>query len=245
VSPARPEEVDKSRRVDRVCRALNQVNGSSVLSDLFWLLAGLHGDRIVAEKLHKLASLRRLSGKMSELEKQRRERIERGENAAEADRDAAQLALTELVAFFLDHANESEPLVRLLGALAALAAGSSPSPMLAPTTTSHRRPDPPAIEGIKGRLAAIMEFRQRAGLTRKQAAAWVARHLSAKMKDQLGSVTPATVDSWLLKWGGERGVTHGIGHEGYLHMRNVLKDRSPSESDLEKIFEVLSQSLPS
>jgi len=110
---------------------------------------------------------------MSELEKQRRDRIERGDNPAEADRDAAQLALTDVVAFFLDHGIESEPLVRLLSELAALSAGSSPAPMLAPAATSHRRPDAPAVEGIKGRLAAIMEFRQQAGLTRKAAAKWL------------------------------------------------------------------------
>jgi len=143
---------------------------------------------------------------MSEFEKQRRERIERGEDAVEADRDAAQLALTEMVAFFLDHGIESNPLVRLLSELAALSAGSSPSSILAPAATPHRRPDPPAIEGIKGRLAAIMESRQEAGLTRKQAAAWVARHLPSGMRKQLGSVAPATVDSWLVKWGGERAV---------------------------------------
>jgi hypothetical protein len=199
----------------------------------------------VAEKLHKLASLRRLSGKMSEFEKQRRERIERGEDAVEADRDAAQLALTEMVAFFLDHGIESNPLVRLLSELAALSAGSSPSSILAPAATPHRRPDPPAIEGIKGRLAAIMESRQEAGLTRKQAAAWVARHLPSGMRKQLGSVAPATADSWLVKWGGERAVTRGIGHEGYLHMRKILRDQNPSESGLQKILDVLSQSLPS
>jgi hypothetical protein len=152
----------------------------------------------VAEKFHKLAALRRLSERMSEIEKQRRDRIERGDNPAEADRDAAQLALTDVVAFFLDHGIQSEPLVRLLSELAALSAGSSPAPMLAPAATSHRRPDAPAIEGIKGRLAAIMEFRQQAGLTRKQAAKWVAGSVPLKMRHRLGSVRPATVDSWLV-----------------------------------------------
>jgi hypothetical protein len=182
---------------------------------------------------------------MSELEKQRRDRLERGDNPGEADRDAAQLALTDVVTFFLDHGIQSEPLVRLLSELAALSAGSSPSPMLAPAVTSHRRPDAPAIEGIKGRLAAIMDFRQQAGLTRKEAAKWVAESLPPKMRHRLGSVRPATVDSWLVKWGGEHGAAPGSGREGYLHMRNILADRSPVEQDLKKILDILAQSLPS
>jgi hypothetical protein len=116
----------------------------------------------VTAKLHRLAALRQLGGRMSEIEKQRRQRTEDGENPAEVDRDAAQLALTDVVTFFLDHEIESQPLVRLLNELAALSAGASPSAMLAPTATPHRRPDAPAVEGIKGRLAAIMEFRQQA-----------------------------------------------------------------------------------
>ena len=98
---------------------------------------------------------------------------------------------------------------------------------------------------IKGRLAAIMEFRQQAGLTRKQAAEWVVRHLPPKMKRRLGSITSATVESWLVKWGGERGAASGNGREGYLSMRPILADQRPSEPDLKKIFDVLARSLPS
>jgi hypothetical protein len=199
----------------------------------------------VTAKLHRLAALRQLGGRMSEIEKQRRQRTEDGENPAEVDRDAAQLALTDVVTFFLDHEIESQPLVRLLNELAALSVGASPSAMLAPTATPHRRPDAPAVEGIKGRLAAIMEFRQQAGLTRKQAAEWVVRHIPPKMKRRLGSITSATVESWLVKWGGERGAASGSGREGYLSMRPILTDRMPAELELKKILEVLARSLPS
>jgi hypothetical protein len=92
-----------------------------------------------------------------------------------------------------------------LSELVALTAGSRPSPMLAPAATHHRRPDSPIIESTKGRLAAIMEFRQKAGLTRKAAGEWVARNIPSEMRQRLGSVTRVTVDSWLVKWGGERG----------------------------------------
>src|SRR6266852_3815771 len=137
---------------------------------------------------------------MGEIEKQRLQRVKRGDDPAEVNRDAAQLAMNGVVTFFLDYGIESQPLVRLLNELAALTAGSSPSPMLAPAATRHRRPDAPSIEGVKGRLAAIMEFRQQAGLTRKAAGEWVVRHIPPKMKRRLGSITSATVESWLVKW---------------------------------------------
>jgi hypothetical protein len=41
-------------------------------------------------------------------------------------------------------------------------AGASPSAMVAPAPTPHRRPDAPAVEGIKGRPAAIWSFDSKA-----------------------------------------------------------------------------------
>jgi hypothetical protein len=196
-------------------------------------------------KLHVLAALRLLQDQMRGYERERRQRIGRGDEPAEADRDAAQLALTAVVAFFLDYGIESEPLVRLLSALAALSEGSRPSSMLTPAAKSHRRPTPPAVEGIKGRLAAIMEFQQLIGMSRKDAARWVVTHMPAEMRSLLGSIVPSTVDSWLTKWGGDRGATSGSGREGYLSMRSLLASRSFSEHELKSVLDVLERSLPS
>jgi hypothetical protein len=195
----------------------------------------------LAGKLNKLAGLRLLSDGMSHLERQHKERIDRGDNPAEVDREAAQAALTGVVTFFLDHGIESQPLVRLLNELAALTAGSSTSRMLTPAVTRHRRPDSPVIEGIKGRLAAIMEYRQGAGLTRKAAGEWVVRHIPSELKRRLGSVSRATVDSWVVKWGGQHGTTSASGREGYLHMRSILEQRRPTEQQLKKVIGVLAR----
>jgi hypothetical protein len=208
-------------------------------------LSGGVGSGALAGKLNKLAALRLLSDGMSQLERQHKERIERGENPADVDREIAQMALNGVVTLFMASSIESSPLVRLLDGLTALSAGSSLPAMLAPTVTRHRRPDAPSIEGIKGRLAAIMEFQQQAGLTRNAAAEWVARHIPPKMKHQLGSVVPATVDSWLVRWGGERGADPGGGREGYLAMRAILVQLRHSEAELKKILDVLERSLPS
>jgi hypothetical protein len=209
------------------------------------LLSGDAGSAVLTTKLHKLAALRLLSDGLGQLEEQRQERIGRGDNPVEVDREVAQMALNGVVTFLLDLGIESHPLVRLLSGLAALSADSSPPPMLAPAITRHRRPDPPYIEGIKGRLAAIMEFRQTGGLDRKAAGEWVARCIPSKLKRQLGAATRATVDSWLVNWGGNRGTTPGSGRDGYLCMRAILHDQRPTEPQLKKILEMLATSLPS
>jgi hypothetical protein len=181
---------------------------------------------------------------MSKLEQHHQVRIDAGNNPAEVDRETAQLALTGVLRFFLDHGIESKPLVRLLTGLVALTEGSSRPAIFNPVAKTHRRPDPPIIEAMKGRLAAIMEFRQRAGLTRKAAGEWVVRHLPPKMKQQLGSPSRTTVDSWLAKWGGQHGSSSS-GREGYLHMRAILESGKPSEQQLIGSIGTLVKSLPS
>ena len=198
----------------------------------------------MANRMHKLAALRQLDEGMTALAMQHQQRTQRGEDSAVVDREIAQLALTGVGAFLQECGIESGPVVRLLAELAALSAGSKPSRMLAPTVTRHRRPDPPSIEGVKGRLAAIMEFQQQSGLTRKAAGEWVAQRISRGMRRRLGSATRAAVDSWLVKWGGKRGPWSS-GREGYLRMADILSNQKPDERNLKKIMAVLAKSLPS
>ena len=194
-------------------------------------------------KLTKLGALRLLGETLATIERRRDQHVARGDDAAEVDRDAAQLALTAVVAFCEGHGLQSRPLVRLLNDLIALTAGASPSPMLTPAATRHRRPDAPDVEGLKGRLAAIMAFRQEDGLTRKAAADWVVRHAPAKLKRRLPLASRSALDSWLVKWGGARGATPGAGREGYLAMRAILKARQPSERQLKDVMGVLARML--
>jgi hypothetical protein len=198
----------------------------------------------LANRRHKLAALRHLEESMAALAMQHQRRTHLGEDPAVVDREIAQLALTGVGAFFHECGIESRPVVRLLAELAALSAGSKPSRMLAPTVTRHRRPDPPLIEAVKGRLAAIMEFQQQSGLTRKDAGEWVARRISSGMRHRLGSATRAAVDSWLVKWGGKHGP-RSSGREGYLHMVDILSALKPDEQNLKKLIAVLAKSLPS
>ena len=116
--------------------------------------------------------------------------------------------------------------------------------MLKAATTRHRSPDPPIIQSVKGRLAAIMEFRQKTGSSRRAAREWVARNVPPEVTRRLGAVTPSAVDSWLSKWGGERGATSGDGRQGYERMRAILESRKPTEKQLKLIIAMLAKSLP-
>lgn len=190
--------------------------------------------------------LHALAADMRALDAQHSKRLADGDNPSDVDRDIAEAGLARIVDFFLDHGIESQPIHRLFCELAALSAGASPSRMLLPAKTRHRRPDSPAIENIKGRLAAIMEYRQRAGLTRRAAADWVVRNTPAEMKRRLGMTSAATVSSWLLKWGGKRGAVTGHGRDGFLATVPILQNRKPDEQQLKSIIaKGLRKSLPS
>jgi hypothetical protein len=182
---------------------------------------------------------------MRALEDQHAQRLAAGEAAATLDREIAEAGLSRIVSFFLDHGIESQPVYRLLTAIAAVSAGASPPPMLLPTKTHHRRPGAPAIEVAKGRLAAIMAYRQQSGLSRKAASAWVARNLPTKLRQRLGANSPAAVDHWLLKWGGTRGARSGPGRESYLAMVALLEQQIPDEHGLKRAIGALAKSLPS
>lgn len=199
----------------------------------------------MAAQVHKLAALRMLDDDIRKLEGQRQKRIDEGGASSEIDRQHGQLALTAVVKLLSDQGVETRPLVRILAELAALSAGAAPSAILTPAATRHRRPTAPVIESVKGRLAAIMEFQQQSGFPRKLAAQWVVQHLPSDMKHKLGKTSRTTVDSWLVKWGGHHGAAPGNGREGYLHMREILSTRRPTETQLLKIVETLGRWLPS
>jgi hypothetical protein len=103
------------------------------------------------------AALRLFRESMARLEQQRQQEIARGDDPGVVDRDIAQHALTGVVSLCVEFDIESSPLARLLAAVEALSSGSRLLPMRVPLKTRHRQRDAPALEGIKGRLAVIME----------------------------------------------------------------------------------------
>jgi hypothetical protein len=206
-------------------------------------LAAESGSDVMKDKLHKLAALRVLKEGMAKFEAVRQARLEAGQAQGEVDRETAQLALTCVVGFFVDHGIEAGPLRRVLGGLEALSAGSRAIEMLRPITAAHRPIDPPVVEEVKGRLAGIMAYLQTQGLPRRQAAQWVSKNLPPDLKPGLGQVSARAVDSWLAKWGGQYG-TKGTGQEGYRHTLDILAVRKPppNKSDLKNIMAALAKS---
>jgi len=89
-----------------------------------------------------------------------------------------------------------------------------------------------------------MEFMQERGLSRKDAAHWVARNVPVEVKRCIGPISARVVESWRAKWGGRYG-TKGSGLEGYRRMLEILTARSPpaSESSLISVMAALAQSL--
>jgi hypothetical protein len=195
-----------------------------------------------AYKPHKLALLRTLDAGLNHFEAIRTKAIADGEDEAEANRDAAQRALTFIAMFLQELDYESGSVGRVVADLAALEQGSKPSRMLMPRITPHRALDAPLIETIKGRLAAIMEYRQRE-LSRRDAAAWVLRHLPGAAQGKLKVNKPGTIDSWLTKWGGRYG-TASVGRVALFGMRSLLEQLKPNEQGLKTVLVRLARSLP-
>lgn len=178
------------------------------------------------------------------IEEHRKARLSAGEDRADVDLESSALSLSLIAGLLEEQGIETAAIHRVLVDLTALSNGSSPSGMLTPRPTRHRRPVAPSVEGFKGRLAAIMEHLQGRGLTRKEAADRVVRYTPDNLKRKLGLNSPNTVEGWKVQWGGERGSEKGHGREGYELMRAILQVTSPTEDKLSGILKALDRALP-
>jgi hypothetical protein len=193
--------------------------------------------------IHKLRAMRILEEEMRSWQQWREESQENGDDPVETDRSAAQMSLTAVIRFLQHRGFVRGALIPLLADLVTLSDGQQPSRMLQVSLPSHRPADHPVVALTKGRLAAIMEYRQITGSTRKEARDWVVDHLPASMKKKLNVNHGTTVDSWLAKWGGEFG-TPSDGRDGYVSMKQTLEAEQPTETDLVRIMAKLESYLP-
>jgi hypothetical protein len=126
-----------------------------------------------------------------------------------------QLKLTELVSSihalgevsrFLRGRGWSASLERLQVALAQLVVGGPAAAMFHPLKLkgSGRRPDVPTIQAVKGALAGLMYGQQAAGMSRQQAAAWIASNISPELASRISGkpITARMVEEWLDRYGG-------------------------------------------
>jgi hypothetical protein len=115
---------------------------------------------------------------------------------------AAIFAIDEVARFLMFRA-PSNAIDRLKGALLLLSQGHRPA-MLQSVAAGGRVPDGPRIEQIKGMIAGVMHAKQAFGMPRKQAAIWIATHLSPKLGARISRkpITARVVEEWLDRFGG-------------------------------------------
>ena len=92
------------------------------------------------------------------------------------------------VSHFLRIRYWSRSLDRLQAALLQLIMGGPAAAMLEPLNIQGRRgrrPDVPSIQSVKGALAGIMHGQQATGMSRQQAAAWIANNISPKLASRI------------------------------------------------------------
>jgi hypothetical protein len=81
---------------------------------------------------------------------------------------------------------------------------------------SGRRADVSSILTIKGILAGLMRRQQCAGMSRSEAASWIANNVSPKLAARLSrtAITPRIVSEWSVRYGGEHGE-NGVARKAY------------------------------
>lgn len=118
---------------------------------------------------------------------------------------ASALALKE-VCSFLSMIAPSHSLTLLQNALAELVLGGAPAAMFAPLNDlNNRPPDTPSVMAVKGALAGMMHIQQSAGMSREQAAHWIARNISPNLVVRISRkpISARSVEEWLDRYGGD------------------------------------------
>ena len=108
-------------------------------------------------------------------------------------------------------------LEKLSQALSHLREGGAPEPMLRPLTTRGRPPDVSLVLGLKGILAGLMEQKQREGMSRQEAARWIADNTPPKLAARISRkpITARMVEEWRDRFGGKQGE-RGPARKAYL-----------------------------
>lgn len=108
------------------------------------------------------------------------------------------------VSRFLRHHAPSKAIELLKVALSQVLEGSRPA-MFKSRKGRGRRSESPLIHQVKGVLAGLTYAKQKSGMRREAAAAWIARNISPELASRLSSkpITTRAVLEWLDRYGGE------------------------------------------
>jgi len=119
---------------------------------------------------------------------------------------------------FADGLKRFKILEELGQALLDLLEGGAPAPMLRPQSKGRgRRADVSSVLAIKGVLAGLMHRQQRGGMSRHEAAKWIADNMSPKLAARISRkpITARMVEEWLDRFGGKYSE-QDVGRETYL-----------------------------
>jgi hypothetical protein len=103
-------------------------------------------------------------------------------------------------------------------ALFDLSEGGAPAPILQPHGNNKgRRADVSSVLGMKGVLAGLMHVQQKAGMSRHEAAKWIADNVSPKLAARISRkpITARQVEEWLDRFGGKY-AEQDAGRKAYL-----------------------------
>jgi hypothetical protein len=137
----------------------------------------------------------------------------------EIDLAASTLALNAVLKFL--RPVPSRNLTILHDALVEMISGASPPAMFRPMRRkSGRRPDALSITAAKGTLAGLMQSQMSTGMSRGEAAQWIARNIDPLLASRISAkaLSPRVVEEWLDRFGGDH-AEHNVGREKYLLWR--------------------------
>lgn len=108
------------------------------------------------------------------------------------------------VSRFLQTRAPSKAIDLLKAALSQVLEGSRPA-MFRSRKGSGRRSESPLIHQVKGVLAGLMSVKQKAGMRRDEAAAWIARYIPPELASRLSPkpITTRAVLEWVDRYGGK------------------------------------------
>ncbi len=173
------------------------------------------------EHIRNTEDLRTLGHTLIEIENKHESESEKfRDQLGRVDLGASIMAF-EAVTDFLAGRVVSRNLGHLRTALLEIAAGAAPAAIFHPEEHGKgRRDDAPLVLSAKGMLAGMMELQLSTGMSRQQAAKWIAENVSHELAKRISNkpITPRMVREWRDRYGGASGEK-GIARDSYLLWR--------------------------
>jgi hypothetical protein len=195
------------------------------VSTLTALIQGLASSKVELRKLsaaHRKragrpdadSALDNLASQLADIDSTHLENVQNSlDFSAACDLGSALLVVQRISCFLSEQNIRSEALDRLGLALASTFAGEGPASMflISPLRDGGRPQDSDLIQGAKGFLAGLMHAKQLSGMSRKDAAIWVAKNIPRTLSSRISRkpITPRAVEEWRVRYGKKSARNYG------------------------------------